>query len=37
LQNNIAAAHGLGFVPAELDPHKYADLTLVQEAAKRLK
>lgn len=36
LQNNIAAAHGLGFVPSELDPHKYADLTLVQEAAKRL-
>jgi NitT/TauT family transport system substrate-binding protein len=36
LQNNIAAAHGLGFVPTELDPHKYADLTMVQEAAKRL-
>ena len=36
LQNNIAAAHGLGFVPTELDPHKYADLSLVQEAAKRL-
>lgn len=36
LQNNIAAAHGLGFVPSELDPHKYADLTMVQEAAKRL-
>ncbi len=37
LQNNIAAAHGLGFVPAELDPHKYADLSMVEEAAKRLK
>ena len=37
LQNNIAAAHGLGFVPAELDPHKYADLSLVEEAGKRLK
>ena len=37
LQNNIAAAHGLGFVPQELDPHKYADLSLVEEAAKRLK
>lgn len=37
LENNIAAAHGLGFVPAELDPHKYADLSLVAEAAKRLK
>jgi len=37
LQNNIAAAHGLGFVPQELDPHKYADLSLVEEGAKRLK
>jgi NitT/TauT family transport system substrate-binding protein len=37
LQNNIAAANGLGFVPKDLDPHKYADLTLVEEAAKRLK
>ncbi|HEY1504658.1 MAG TPA: ABC transporter substrate-binding protein [Stellaceae bacterium] len=37
LENNIAAAHGLGFVPAELDPHKYADVSLVEEAAKRLK
>lgn len=36
LQNNIAAAHGLGFVPSELDPHKYADLSLVKEAAARL-
>ena len=36
LQNNIAAAHGLGFVPTELDPHKYADLSLVKEAAARL-
>jgi NitT/TauT family transport system substrate-binding protein len=36
LQNNIAAAHGLGFVPAELDPHKYAELSMVQEAGKRL-
>ena len=37
LQNNIAAAHGLGFVPAELDPHKYADLSLVEDAGKRLR
>jgi sulfonate transport system substrate-binding protein len=37
LENNIAAAHGLGFVPAELDPHKYADLSLVEDAGKRLK
>jgi sulfonate transport system substrate-binding protein len=37
LENNIAAAHGLGFIPAALDPKKYADLSLVDEAAKRLK
>jgi ABC-type nitrate/sulfonate/bicarbonate transport system substrate-binding protein len=36
LQNNIAAAHGLGFVPAALDPHQYADLSLIEDAAKRL-
>ena len=37
LQRNIAAAHELGFIPAALDPHKYADLSLVEEAAKRIK
>jgi sulfonate transport system substrate-binding protein len=37
LQRNIAAAHELGFIPAALDPHKYADLSLVEEAAKRLR
>ena len=37
LQHNIAVAHDAGFVPAELDPKKYADLSLVEEAAKRLK
>jgi NitT/TauT family transport system substrate-binding protein len=37
LQRNIATAHELGFVPADLDPKKYADLSLVDEAAKRLK
>lgn len=37
LQRNIGAAHELGFVPADLDPKKYADLSLVEEAAKRLK
>jgi sulfonate transport system substrate-binding protein len=36
LQRNIGDAHDLGFVPQPLDPHKYADLSLVQEAAKRL-
>jgi NitT/TauT family transport system substrate-binding protein len=37
LRRNIATAHALGFVPADLDPTKYADLSLVEEAAKRLK
>jgi NitT/TauT family transport system substrate-binding protein len=37
LQRNIATAHELGFVPATLDPQKYADLSLVDEAAARLK
>ncbi len=37
LQANIAAAHELGFIPTALDPHNYADLSLVEEAAKRLK
>jgi ABC-type nitrate/sulfonate/bicarbonate transport system substrate-binding protein len=37
LQRNIHDAHDLGFVPADLDPKKYADLSLVEEAAKRLK
>ncbi|HEV8014942.1 MAG TPA: ABC transporter substrate-binding protein [Stellaceae bacterium] len=37
LHNNISAANGLGFVPKDLDPHQYADLTMVEEAAQRLK
>ncbi len=37
LQRNIAAAHELGFIPAAIDPHKYADISLVAEAAARLK
>jgi ABC-type nitrate/sulfonate/bicarbonate transport system substrate-binding protein len=37
LQRNIAATHELGFIPAALDPHQYAELSLVEEAAKRLK
>jgi sulfonate transport system substrate-binding protein len=36
LRRNIATAHELGFVAADLDPKKYADLSLVDEAAKRL-
>src|SRR6185503_17316371 len=37
LQANIKTAHELGFVKAPLDVKKYTDLSLVQEAAKRLK
>jgi len=37
LQRNIHDAHDLGFVPADLDPKKYADLSLIAEAAARLK
>jgi NitT/TauT family transport system substrate-binding protein len=37
LQRNIAAAHELGFIPTAIDPHKYADLGVVAEAAARLK
>ncbi|HUB94794.1 MAG TPA: ABC transporter substrate-binding protein [Stellaceae bacterium] len=36
LQRNIGTAHELGFIPAPLDPHHYADLSLVAEAAARL-
>ncbi|HWP26470.1 MAG TPA: ABC transporter substrate-binding protein [Xanthobacteraceae bacterium] len=37
LQNNVRITKELGFVKAELDVKKYADLSIVQEAAKRLK
>jgi ABC-type nitrate/sulfonate/bicarbonate transport system substrate-binding protein len=37
LQRNIATAHELGFLKSALDPHKYADLSLVEEAGKRIK
>jgi NitT/TauT family transport system substrate-binding protein len=37
LQSNIDTTHDLGFIKAKLDVSKYADLSLVQEAAKRLK
>ncbi len=36
LQANVDLAHKLGFVRATLDVKKYADLTLAQDAAKRL-
>jgi len=37
LQSNINTTHQLGFIKAPLDVKKYTDLSLVQEAAKRLK
>jgi len=37
LQANIDLTHQLGFIKAPLDVQKYTDLSLVQEAAKRLK
>ena len=37
LQANINLTHQLGFIKAPLDVKKYTDLSLVQEAAKRLK
>jgi sulfonate transport system substrate-binding protein len=35
LQRNVDLTHDLGFVRASFDVHKFADLSLVQEAAKR--
>ncbi len=37
LKRNIATAHDLGFLKSDLDPNKYADLSLIKEADKRLK
>jgi len=37
LQNNVKITKELGFVKADMDINKYTDLTLIQEAAKRLK
>ena len=37
LQSNINTTKDLGFIKAPLDVKKYSDLSLVQEAAKRLK
>jgi ABC-type nitrate/sulfonate/bicarbonate transport system substrate-binding protein len=35
--HGISAAHELGFVPAALDPHHYADLSMIDEASRRLR
>ena len=37
LQANIDLTHQLGFIKAPMDVSKYTDLTMVQDAAKRLK
>ena len=37
LQRNVDMTHDLGFVKSKLDVKKYSDLTIVEEAAKRLK
>jgi NitT/TauT family transport system substrate-binding protein len=37
LQSNINLTHQLGFIKAPMDVSKYTDLSLVQDAAKRLK
>lgn len=37
LQRNIATAHELGFLPRTLDVKAYSDLSLLQEAAQRLR
>ena len=37
LQSNINLTHELGFIKAPMDVRKYTDLSLVEEAAKRLK
>jgi NitT/TauT family transport system substrate-binding protein len=35
LQRNVDLTHDLGFVKASFDVKKYADLSLIEEAAKR--
>ena len=37
LQANVNAVKELGFVKAHIDVKKYADLSIIEEAAKRLK
>jgi NitT/TauT family transport system substrate-binding protein len=36
LQKNVDMTHELGFVPSTLDVRKHTDLSIVEEAAKRL-
>ena len=37
LQRNVDLTHELGFIKAKMDVKKYSDLSIVQEAAKRIK
>ncbi len=37
LQGDISTAHEMGFLKSDVDPTKYADLGLVEEAGKRIK
>jgi NitT/TauT family transport system substrate-binding protein len=37
LKQNIEVQHQLGFIKADIDPEKYADLSMLEEAVKRLK
>jgi sulfonate transport system substrate-binding protein len=37
LQSNVKMTKELGFVKADMDIKKYADLSIIEEAAKRLK
>jgi len=37
LQRNVDTTRDLGFVKKKIDVKQYSDLSLVQEAAKRLK
>ena len=37
LQKNVDMTHELGFIKASFDVKKYSDLSMIEEAAKRLK
>ena len=37
LQKNVDMTHDLGFIKASFDVKKYSDLSMVEEAANRLK
>jgi NitT/TauT family transport system substrate-binding protein len=37
LQRNVDATHEMGFIKSKLDVKAHSDLSLIEEAAKRLK